>query len=142
MTAILPIDFLPWGLLLVCAGLYLASVLLLLAAGRRTDARALAGFVPDCALLIKRLAASPTISRRQRLVLLVLLAYLVTPIDIVPDFIPIGGQLDDAVLVALALGWLLRTHGERAIQEAWPGPERSLRMVLRAAGASDATTTL
>jgi hypothetical protein len=42
------------------------------------------------------------------------------------------------VLVALALGWLLRTHGEGAIRQAWPGPERSLRIVLHAAGASGA----
>ena len=114
-------------------------MLLLLAAGRRTDARALAGFVPDCAVLIKELAAAATTTRSQRLVLLALLAYLLTPIDIVPDFIPVAGQLDDAMLVTLALGWLLRTHGERTIRQAWPGPEGSLRVVLHAAGASRAT---
>jgi uncharacterized membrane protein YkvA (DUF1232 family) len=124
--------------MLFVAGLYLAGVLLLLAAGRDTDARALAGFVPDCAVLIKRLAAGATTTRSQRLVLLLLLAYLLSPIDIVPDFIPVAGQLDDAVLVTLALGWLLRTHGEQAIRQAWPGPERSLRIVLHAAGASGA----
>jgi uncharacterized membrane protein YkvA (DUF1232 family) len=114
-------------------------VLLLVAAGRRTDARALAGFVPDCAVLIKRLAAAPVTTRSQRLVLVLLAAYLLVPIDIVPDFIPIAGQLDDAVLMTIALGWLLRTHGERAIREAWPGPDSSLRVVLHAAGASRAT---
>lgn len=111
-------------------------MLLLVAAGRRSDARALAGFVPDCAVLIKRLAADPVTPRSQRLVLLLLIVYLLVPIDIVPDFIPVAGQLDDAVLVTIALGWLLRTHGEPAIREAWPGPESSLRVVLHAAGAS------
>jgi uncharacterized membrane protein YkvA (DUF1232 family) len=110
-------------------------VLLLIGAGRRTDARALAGFAPDCAVLVKRLAADAATSPSQRLVLLALVAYLLVPIDIVPDFIPVAGQLDDAVLIILALGWLLRTHGEQAIRLAWPGPEQSLRIVLHAAGA-------
>jgi uncharacterized membrane protein YkvA (DUF1232 family) len=127
------IDFLPWGILLIAAGLYLTGVALLIVAGRRTEARALAGFVPDCAVLFKRLAADAAATRWQRLVLLALAVYLLIPIDVVPDFIPVAGQLDDAVLVILALGWLLRTHGERAIREAWSGPEPSLRIVLRAA---------
>lgn len=133
---ILPVDFLPWGVLLIVAGMYLAGVVVLFAAGRRTDARAVAGFVPDCAVLIKRLAADPATTRPQRLTLLALAVYLAIPIDIVPDFIPVAGQLDDAILVTLVLGWLLRTHGEVAIRAAWPGPGSSLRIVLHAAGVS------
>jgi uncharacterized membrane protein YkvA (DUF1232 family) len=109
---------------------------LLVAAGRRTDARALAGFVPDCAVMFRRLERAAATSRAQRLALVLLVAYLLIPIDIVPDFIPLAGQLDDAVLVMLALGWILRTHGEGAIRAAWPGPESSLGLVLHAAGAS------
>jgi uncharacterized membrane protein YkvA (DUF1232 family) len=141
-AAILPLDFLPWGLVLIALGLYLAGVLALLAAGRRTDARALAGFVPDCAVMIRRLLADPATSRGQRLAMLALVAYLLTPIDVVPDFIPLAGQLDDAILVGLALGWLLRTHGEDAIRDAWPGPESSLRVVLAAGGGRRGAATL
>lgn len=132
-------SFLPWGLLLVVLGIYAVAVLLLAIAGRRTDARALAAFVPDCAVLVKRLVTDPETTTAQRVVLVALAAYLVSPIDFVPDFIPVAGQLDDAILVALALGWLLRTHGEATIRSAWPGPEPSLAVVVRAATRGRAT---
>lgn len=134
-TALLPIDLVPWGMLIAVAGLYLGVVMALVAAGRRTDARALAGFVPDCVIMVRRLVAQPATTRGQRIALALLAVYLLSPIDVVPDFLPIAGQLDDAILVALALGWLLRTHGEAAIRDAWPGPDSSLRVVLRTAGA-------
>jgi uncharacterized membrane protein YkvA (DUF1232 family) len=56
----------------------------------------------------------------------------------VPDFVPVAGQLDDAVIVGLALHMVLRGRGEDAIRAAWPGPESSLRLVLRVAGARSA----
>jgi uncharacterized membrane protein YkvA (DUF1232 family) len=124
---------LPW-LLAICVALYLAFVGVLLLLGRRTDARALAGFVPDCIRMIRRLAVDPETSRGQRLALLALVGYLALPIDLIPDFIPIAGVLDDAILVALALRWWIRRRGEAAIREAWPGPESSLGVVLRLVG--------
>jgi hypothetical protein len=78
--------------------LYAALVFTLLAAGRRSDARALAGFVPDCAVLFTRLSRDPRLARRHKLLLLALVAYLSLPFDLIPDFIPIAGQLDDAIL--------------------------------------------
>jgi uncharacterized membrane protein YkvA (DUF1232 family) len=140
-AALVPVDFLPWGLLLIVLAVYAAGVLLLLAAGRRTDARALAGFAPDCAIMIRRLAANPATPRTEKLLLLALVAYLISPIDLVPDFLPGAGQVDDAVLVTLALRRLLRIHGQAGIVAAWPGPASSLRLVLRAAGAADAGRT-
>ena len=113
--------------------------------GLRTDARSLAGFVPDCAVLLRRLAADPATPRSDRLLLLALVGYLVFPIDLVPDFLPVVGQLDDAVLVTLVLRRLARRYGAARLRQAWPGPESSLRVVLRAAGlggetGADATT--
>jgi uncharacterized membrane protein YkvA (DUF1232 family) len=55
------------------------------------------------------------------------LAYLVVPIDLVPDFIPIAGQLDDAILVALVLRGLMRGAGASVVREHWPGPVWPLR---------------
>ena len=106
----------------ITAGLYLLLVLGLLVAGRRTDARAVAGFIPDCIVLFKRLLSDPRLSRRRKLLIAVLVAYLVLPFDLVPDFIPIAGQLDDAILVWLAVRGLWRTG---LIQEHWPGPDLS-----------------
>jgi uncharacterized membrane protein YkvA (DUF1232 family) len=61
------------------------------------------------------------------------IAYLASPIDLVPDFIPIAGQLDDAIVVVLALRVLLHGSGERLLVEHWPGPSRSLEVILRLA---------
>ena len=127
------VELIPWGLLLIIAVIYVGAVLLLLALGRHTDARAVAGFVPDSVRLIHRLLDSPSTTRTQRLALLGLVAYLALPLDLIPDFIPVVGLLDDAILVSLAMRWLLATHGEAAIRAAWPGPATSLRLVLRAA---------
>jgi uncharacterized membrane protein YkvA (DUF1232 family) len=133
-AAILGVGFMPWGLIAVVAGAYALAVLALLAAGRRTDARALAGFVPDCVRLVRRLLSHPETSGAQRLVLLGLVAYLLLPFDLVPDFLPVVGALDDVILVGLALRWLLASHGEAEIRRAWTGPDRSLRVVLAVAG--------
>jgi uncharacterized membrane protein YkvA (DUF1232 family) len=124
----------PWGLLIIVIGVYAVAVAAILAAGRREDARALAGFIPDCIVLVGRLARDPRISRPRRALLFVVLAYLAMPIDLIPDFLPGPGQLDDAVLLALALRVLARGGGADLVREAWPGPDASLRLILRAAG--------
>ena len=116
-------------LLLVYAGLVLALVV----AGHRSDARALATFIPDCIVLVSRLVRDQRVPRRRKLLLLALIGYLALPFDLVPDFIPIAGQLDDAIVVALVLRSLLRSGGESLIRELWPGPERSLGVILRLA---------
>lgn len=111
--------------------LYAAGVFALVARGRRGDARALAGFIPDCLVLFKRLIADPRVDRRRKGLLLGMVAYLASPIDLVPDFIPVAGQLDDAILAAFVLRTVLRGAGPGVVREHWPGPERSLRLVLR-----------
>jgi uncharacterized membrane protein YkvA (DUF1232 family) len=135
------IPFFPWGLLLIALGVYVVSVAALVAAGRREDARALAGFIPDCVVLVSRLARDRRISRPRRAVLFVVLGYLALPIDLVPDFLPGIGQLDDAVLLGLALRLVVRGGGVEMVREAWPGPQASLTIVLRAAGLETNGTT-
>lgn len=120
---------------LVVVALYAAAVAALVAAGRRSDAVALARFVPDCAVLLRRLARDPRVGRAPRLVLLAGLAYLLFPIDLVPDFIPVAGQLDDALVLALVLRLALRAAGPGVVREHWPGPPAGLAAVLRLAGA-------
>jgi uncharacterized membrane protein YkvA (DUF1232 family) len=124
---------------LIAAGvalvLYAALVVGLLVAGRRGHARALARFVPDCAVLFRRLLGDDRVPRRRKLWIGLLAAYLVSPVDLVPDFIPVVGQLDDAILVGLVLRSLVRNAGPALIHEHWPGPEESLRALLRLAGA-------
>lgn len=127
-------DLFPWGLLLILAAAYGSAVAALLIAGDRERARALAGFIPDCFVLIGRLAADGATPRRYRIMLGAVVAYLAFPIDLIPDFVPVVGQLDDALVVGIALRMCLRARDERAIRAAWPGPDSSLAIVLRAAG--------
>jgi uncharacterized membrane protein YkvA (DUF1232 family) len=136
MAALRPeeVPFWPWGLLLIALGLYVVAVAALIAGGRREDARALAGFIPDCIVLVSRLARDRRISRPRRAVLFVVLGYLALPIDLVPDFLPVIGQLDDAVVLGLALRVVVHGGGTELVRDAWPGPEASLTLVLRAAG--------
>jgi uncharacterized membrane protein YkvA (DUF1232 family) len=117
------------GLVIIVA-LYALAVAALAIVGRRGDAAALARFVPDCVVLVRRLVGDPRVPRRHRVALAALLAYLVCPIDLVPDFIPVAGQLDDAILVALVLRHLVRASGPGLVRAHWPGSERSLQVVL------------
>lgn len=112
--------------------LWVAGVALLVVAGRRTDARAAARFIPDCLVLLKRLLADERVPRRPKLLLAVALGYLAVPIDLVPDLIPVAGQLDDAVVVWLAIRSVVRAAGPAVVRELWPGPPESLAAVLRA----------
>jgi len=119
--------------LAVVLGVYAAFVAWLVVLGRRDDARALATFIPDCIVLVTRLAREPRVSRRRKLLLVALVGYLALPFDLVPDFIPVAGQLDDAIIVALVLRSFVRSSGEQLIRELWPGPEQSLALILRLA---------
>jgi uncharacterized membrane protein YkvA (DUF1232 family) len=115
--------------------LYILVVIVFVLAGRRTDARALAGFVPDCVILFSRLLRDPRVPRRSKILVAALIPYLALPFDLIPDFIPIAGQADDAILVAFVLRRLVRRTEAAVLRELWPGPDRSLLVILRLAGA-------
>lgn len=136
MTAsLIRMSLLTWSLVAIGAFLllYVALVLGLVIAGRRESARALAGFIPDCIVLCTRLLGDPRVPRRKKALLVALTGYLALPFDLVPDFIPVAGQLDDVVIVALVLRSFLRGGGEPLLREHWPGPDSSLALVLRLA---------
>jgi len=115
--------------------LYAALVLALILVGRRGAAGDVARFVPDCAVLVRRLLGDPRVPRRHKLLLGAVVGYLAFPFDLVPDFIPVAGHADDVLVVILALRVVLRGSGSDLLREHWRGPESSLALVLRFAGA-------
>lgn len=123
-------------LLYTLVGLVVVYALIVLAffiGGRREDARAIGGFVPDCVMLFTRLLRDKRLPRRHKLLVGAVIPYLAMPFDLIPDFIPIAGQLDDAVIVAFVLRRVARKNPD-LIREHWPGPSSSLSLILRLAG--------
>lgn len=90
--------------------------------------------IPDVVRLLRRLAGDPALPRGVRLRLALLLGYLVFPLDLVPDFIPVVGYADDAVIVALALRSVTRAAGPEALDRHWPGTPEGLRALKRLSG--------
>jgi uncharacterized membrane protein YkvA (DUF1232 family) len=122
-----------WAWAIVAAvAVYALVVATLVVAGRQGDASAFVRFVPDCVVLFRRLLRDPRVARRHRILLFALVGYLLLPFDIVPDFVPVAGQLDDAIIVVWALRTVLRGAGREALVDHWPGPERSLELLLKA----------
>jgi uncharacterized membrane protein YkvA (DUF1232 family) len=118
---------------LVVAAAYLLFVAGLALAGRGADAGVLVRLVPDCLVLARGLLGDREVPVRCKLALAGLVAYLASPIDLVPDFLPVVGVLDDAILVVLTLRWILRTAGPVRVTRHWRGTRRGLQLVLRAA---------
>jgi uncharacterized membrane protein YkvA (DUF1232 family) len=90
--------------------------------------------LPDLIRLLRRLAGDPSVPRGVRLRLALLLAYLLMPIDVIPDFIPVLGYADDAIVVAIALRSVTRHAGPAALDRHWPGTPAGLATLRRLAG--------
>jgi uncharacterized membrane protein YkvA (DUF1232 family) len=124
--------------LAVLVALYAALIAVLLAGSRQWDVRMIARVVPYCTILFKRLLGDPRVPRRWKVASALALVYLAVPFDLVPDFIPVAGQLDDAILVALVLRGLLRSGGPLLVREHWPGPAALLAPLERFASLAPA----
>jgi uncharacterized membrane protein YkvA (DUF1232 family) len=116
------------GLLLVWAVLV---VVLWLARPGDYDLKDALRLLPDLMRLIKRLAADPATPRGVRIRLVLLLGYLALPFDLIPDFIPVLGYADDAIIVALVLRSATRRAGPDALAKHWPGTPEGLAALNR-----------
>jgi uncharacterized membrane protein YkvA (DUF1232 family) len=85
--------------------------------------------LPDVVRLVRRLAADPRVPRAVRYGLVALGVYLVIPVDLVPDFLPVIGWADDAIAVALVLRWAVRRAGIDAVRRHWPGTGAGFEVV-------------
>ncbi len=116
--------------LVVVAAFYVAGR----RAGEPARLRDALRLLPDVLRLVRALAADPTLPRGLRWRLGLLLAYLVLPVDLVPDVVPVAGYADDALLVAWVLRSVVRTAGPEALDRHWPGTPEGLAVVRRLAG--------
>jgi uncharacterized membrane protein YkvA (DUF1232 family) len=94
--------------------------------------------LPDLVRLIKRLVTDPATPRGVRIRLALLLAYLAMPIDLIPDFVPVLGYADDAIIVALVLRSAMRSAGPDALAKHWPGTPEGLATLQRLCRLNDA----
>jgi uncharacterized membrane protein YkvA (DUF1232 family) len=128
-----------WRVLLAVAGGLLALWLVLLLVLWRvrpdgTSTTSALRLLPDLVRLVRRLAADRGLPRGVRVRLWLLLAYLLSPVDLVPDVVPVLGYADDVVVVALALRAVVRRAGPDALARHWPGDAAGLVVVSRLAG--------
>ena len=118
--------------LLLAYGLLVAA--LLVASPDRADLRDTLRLLPDLLRLVRRLAADDALPRGVRVRLWLLLAYLALPFDVIPDFVPVVGYADDAVLVALVLRSVIRRAGPESLDRHWPGTPDGIAAVKRLTG--------
>lgn len=125
-------------LLAVAGGLLLVWLVVLALLWRtRPDgltAREALRLLPDLVRLVRRLAADRSLPRTVRVRLWLLLAYLLSPVDLVPDVVPVLGYADDVVVTAWALRSVVRRAGDDALARHWPGEAAGLAVVRRLAG--------
>ena len=120
---------------IVVVAIYALAVLALILAGRGVAARELALLLPNLILLFKDLLRDPRVPRGPKIVLAIGIVWLVSPIDLLPEFLPVLGPLDDAVVAALVLRHLVHRAGAEVVREHWRGEPDTLELILRGAGA-------
>src|SRR3954468_19596701 len=111
-----------WVLLVLAV--WTSTWVLLVVLARRLPAGALkelAGFIPSCVTMIRRLRKHPAAPRRAKIALALGGLYVLSPIDLIPEFLPVIGPLDDIVVFALILRYAARQVPRDVILEAWPG---------------------
>ena len=120
-------------LILVGAGLLAASWVALIVLAQRLPpglARELAAFLPACATTMRRLHRHPAVPRSARWLVVLALIWVISPIDLIPEFIPVIGPLDDIVVVALVLRYVARRVPPEVLFKAWPGEPRLLSRLI------------
>jgi uncharacterized membrane protein YkvA (DUF1232 family) len=115
----------------IAAVLYAWVVLALVILGRRTAAREMAMLLPNLAMLFKGLIQDPRVPRGSKVLLMLGAAWIASPIDLIPEFLPFLGPLDDAVVAALILRRLVRTAGREVVEEHWRGDRATVARLLR-----------
>jgi uncharacterized membrane protein YkvA (DUF1232 family) len=124
--------------LLIAVVVLAATWALLVVAAKRLPPgtlKDLAGFLPACLTTVRRLRNDPRVPRRAKVAILLAGLWLLSPIDLLPEFLPVIGPLDDVLVVALALRYAARSVPRPVLLEAWPADPRLLERLLGPAAA-------
>jgi uncharacterized membrane protein YkvA (DUF1232 family) len=118
--------------ILVLVGVWVVAIAGLAIAGRRSAARELATLLPNLVVLFRGLLRDPRVSRGSKALVWFAIVWVVSPIDLIPEFIPIAGPLDDAIVAALVLRHVLRRSGADVVAEHWRGDRATLNLIVGA----------
>ena len=118
-------------ILLILVAIWIVVAIVLVIVGRVLLARELALLVPNLVRMFGGLLRDPRVPLRAKIVVGIASLWLASPIDLIPDFVPIAGQLDDAIIAALALRFILRTTDGAVVRQHWHGDPATLERVLR-----------
>jgi uncharacterized membrane protein YkvA (DUF1232 family) len=116
----------------IAVALWSLAVVVLIALGRRTQARELATLIPNLLVLFRGLLRDPRVPRGAKLWLGVAVVWIASPIDLIPEFVPIAGPLDDAIVAALVLRHLLKRTPRAVVSEHWRGSPATLATIVGA----------
>jgi uncharacterized membrane protein YkvA (DUF1232 family) len=117
----------------VGVSVWVVAVVVLFLVGRRLAARELATLLPNLVRMCRTLLRDPRVPRGSKVLVGFAVVWFVSPIDLVPEFIPVLGPLDDAILAALVVRHLVKRAGREVVAEAWPGDAATLERMLRLA---------
>jgi uncharacterized membrane protein YkvA (DUF1232 family) len=126
--------------LAIVVGAWVVLVVGLLLAGRGWAARQVAAFLPNLIALFRGLRKDPRVPRSSKLLLAFGLVWLASPIDLIPEFVPVIGPLDDAIVAALILRSVARRVGKPVLAEHWRGDPAALDTFFRLARIRDGTS--
>jgi uncharacterized membrane protein YkvA (DUF1232 family) len=93
-------------------------------------AKELARFLPACVTTVRTLRSNPAVPRRAKVALAVAGLWVLSPIDLIPEFLPVIGPLDDVVVVALAFRYAARQIPREVLLDAWPGDRRIIERLI------------
>ena len=117
----------------IAAAVMVVSWLVLIVLARRLPegtAKELARFLPACVTTVRRLRSNPDVPRRAKLAVGFAGLWVLSPIDLIPEFLPVIGPLDDVVVVALALRYAARQVPRDVLLDAWPGDRRIIERLI------------
>jgi uncharacterized membrane protein YkvA (DUF1232 family) len=124
----------------VALGVWVIVIAALVISGRRWMAIAAAKVLPDLVRLMRGLARDDRVPRGSKVLLGFGALWVLSPIDLIPEFIPIAGPLDDIVVVALVLRHVLKKAGRTVAEEHWTGDPAILERILKMSGVAEAGT--